>query len=326
MFVRNSLTLLSLALANHVRAEINLRVVSFNIRYSNDNLEVNELPWWTKTCQASPGQNECRRYHAFNTLGAYINNASPDQPETAIAGLQEVMSNQLGDVLWDFDNTKWASIGVGRKDGDPTDDQGEYNPIIYNVNVLEKVFDTTKWLSLTPDEPGSQSWGSGSDRIVTIGVFKHKLTGESFIAANTHLDNASDEARVEQIKVAVAEIEKVQAVYGVPAPLGVTLTGDFNSDPNGNAYKTLEGLNYLTDSWNTAPRQGSNQLTYTGFQDNLGGSKIDFVWYGANSDNLFVPNKTEIVSNKVGDTFMSDHRLIYTDFTLYPAPEPSPVV
>jgi endonuclease/exonuclease/phosphatase family metal-dependent hydrolase len=120
----------------------------------------------------------------------------------------------------------------------------------------------------------SVGWGAGSRRVVTIGVFEDKATGKRFLHANTHLDNVSSQARSEGIKVIVARIEAVQALYG---PLAVTLTGDFNSDPNGDAYTTLQGLGYLTEVWNSgATRLGTNQLTYTGFTD-AGSSRIDFV-------------------------------------------------
>lgn len=222
-------------------------------------------------------------------------------------GLQEVLSNQLKDVLGNLGD-KWAHIGVGRDDGD---DEGEFSPIIYRKDVLAVVFSETKWLSPTPDVV-SFGWGAGSRRIVTLGVFEHAATGKRFIHANTHLDNVSNEARVEGIKVVVSRIQAAQAAYG---PLGVTLTGDFNSDPNEDAYKELVGLDYVTDLWDTATHLGTNDLTYTGFSD-TGISRIDFIWYGPNGDGLYTPLQTEIVDNKVNGIYISDHRLVYGDLVL----------
>ncbi|WP_254558580.1 hypothetical protein, partial [Salmonella enterica] len=79
-----------------------------------------------------------------------------------------------------------------------------------------------------------------------------------FIHANTHLDNVSSQARSEGIKVVVSKIQAVQATYG---PLGVSLTGDFNSDPNGVAYNTLSGLGFVEELYNLATpdqRAGTN--------------------------------------------------------------------
>lgn len=299
MYVRN--LLLPLLAANTILAEsLPIRVVSFNIRYATSSTETNEKPWWSLACLFN--HNSCRDFHLCSTLGDYVYNV-----DTAVIGLQEVLSNQLSDVLSNL-GSSWAHIGVGRDDGDTS---GEYSPIIYNTDVLSVVFSETKWLSETPDEV-SYGWGAGSRRIVTIGVFEHTATGKRFIHANTHLDNVSDEARVNGIKVVVSQIESVQATYG---PLAVTLTGDFNSDPNGNAYLTLAGMDYVTDLWNTATHLGSNQLTYTGFTD-TGISKIDFIWYGPNSDSFYTVDQTEIVGNKVDGIYISDHRMIYGDLIL----------
>lgn len=299
MYLRN-LLIPMLVSGTTLAASLPLRVVSFNIRYATSSLDTNELSWWTVFCPFNHAL--CRDYHLSSTIGDYVYDV-----DTAIIGLQEVLSSQLSDVLKNL-GSSWAHIGVGRDDGASS---GEFSPIIYNTDVLDVVFSETKWLSLTPDEV-SYGWNAGSRRIVTIGVFEHKTTGKRFIHANTHLDNVSNEARVEGIKVVVSKIESVQATYG---PLGVTLTGDFNSDPSGDAYTTLTGLDYVTDLWSTATHLGTNQLTYTGFSD-TGLSRIDFIWYGPNGDGLYTVNQTEIVGNKVDGVYISDHRMVYGDLIL----------
>lgn len=299
MHIRNLLIPL-LAIPPALADSLPLRIVSFNIRYATTSLETNEVSWWSLFCPLN--HDLCRDYHLCSTIGNYVYDV-----DTAVIGLQEVLSNQLSDVLNNLGST-WAHIGVGRDDGASS---GEFSPIIYDTDVLDVIFSETKWLSPTPDVV-SYGWGAGSRRIVTIGVFEHKATGKRFIHANTHLDNVSNEARVEGIKVVVAQIESVQATYG---PLGVTLTGDFNSDPNGDAYITLEGLDYVTDLWSTATHLGTNQLTYTGFTD-TGVSRIDFIWYGPNGDDLYTVNQTEIVGNKVDGVYISDHRMVYGDLIL----------
>jgi endonuclease/exonuclease/phosphatase family metal-dependent hydrolase len=225
-----------------------------------------------------------------------------------IMGLQEVLDNQLVDIK-DGLGSNWAHIGFGRDDGAKS---GEYSPILYRTDVVNLVYSEMKWLSLTPDVV-SYGWGAGSRRVVTIGVFKDITTGKLFMHANTHLDNVSSQARSEGIKIVVARIKAVQALYG---PLGVTLTGDFNSDPSGDAYVTLQGLGYLTEIWNSgATRVGTNQLTYTGFTT-TGVSRIDFVWLGPEADKLYSAQQFEILGNYVDDMIISDHRAIAADITL----------
>lgn len=280
-----------------------LRIVSFNIRYAASSLETNEKPWWSVLCLI--WTSECREPHSVSYLSDIAANASSGS--AVIFGLQEVLDNQLSDIKSGL-GTAWAHIGVGRDDGN---NQGEYNPIIYRSDVLDVLYSETKWLSTTPDLV-SYGWGGGSRRIVTIGVFQHKTSGKRFIHANTHLDNVSSEARTEGIKVVVSRIKAVEATWGT---LGVTLTGDFNSDSNGDAYQALVGLDYVEDLWNVAPHIGTNQLTYTGFTT-TGISRIDFIWIGPNSGGYFTASQIEIISNIRDNLIVSDHRAVVGDLII----------
>ncbi|KAI1074262.1 endonuclease/Exonuclease/phosphatase [Whalleya microplaca] len=271
-----------------------LRIVSWNIRYATKSPDKNEKPW------------SDRQPLVIDQLNTTTSKAPTGA--VSILGLQEVLDNQLTD-LKDGLGSVWDHYGFGRDDGKK---EGEYNPILYRTDVLKLVYSEMKWLSPTPDTP-SYGWGAGSRRVVTIGVFEHTKTGKRFIHANTHLDNGSSEARSEGIKVVVARIKAVQKQYG---PLGVTLTGDFNSDPDGDAYKTLQSTGYLTEIWNSgATRVGSNQLTYTGFSQ-TGVSRIDFVWFGPTAEKLYSAQKFEFLNNYVDGIFASDHRAVVADVTL----------
>lgn len=303
MLLKRQAALLCLAAQTAWTASLPLRIVSFNIRYAATSLETNEKPWWSLLCGI--WSDQCREPHLTSFLSEIATNATTGTP--VLFGLQEVLDNQLSDIK-NVLGSNWAHIGVGRDDGD---DEGEYSPIIYRSDVLAVKYSETKWLSPTPDTV-SYGWGAGSRRVVTIGVFEHSATGKRFIHANTHLDNVSSEARSEGIKVVVARIKAVQATWG---PLGVTLTGDFNSDPNGDAYQTLVGLNYVEDLWNLAPHIGTNQLTYTGFTT-TGVSRIDFIWLGPTANGLYTANKIEIVGNVRDSMIISDHRAVVGDVTL----------
>lgn len=288
--------------ANAVAVSLPLRIISWNIRYAATSLETNEKPWWDLFCGISP--DRCRQPHVIELL----ENAATNVTSTTIIGLQEVLDNQLTDIKNGL-GSNWAHIGFGRDDGQKS---GEYSPVIYRSDVIALVYSEMKWLSPTPDVV-SFGWGGGSRRVVTIGVFQHTATGKRFIHANTHLDNVSSQARSEGIKVVVARIQAVQTLYG---PLGVTLTGDFNSDPNGDAYTTLQGMGYLTEIWNSgATRLGTNQLTYTGFTA-TGISRIDFVWLGPSAGKLYSAQQFEILNNNVNGMFISDHRAVVADLTV----------
>jgi endonuclease/exonuclease/phosphatase family metal-dependent hydrolase len=280
-----------------------LRIVSFNIRYDTSSLEDNEKSWWTLLCPI--WNTMCREYESRAALSAIATGAPTGA--AVLFGLQEVLDNQLSDIKSGL-GPAWAHIGVARDDGAQS---GEYSPILYDTSTLRVVYSETKWLSPTPDTV-SYGWGAGSRRIVTVGVFEHLASGKRFVHANTHLDNVSAQARTEGIQVVVARIQAVQATYG---PLGVTLTGDFNSAAGGDAYETLVGLDYVEDLWNLAPHIGTNQLTYTGFTT-TGISRIDFVWVGPIGGGYYSDDKIEIVTNVRDDVIFSDHRPVVGDLTL----------
>lgn len=284
-----------------------LRVVTFNIRYDAGSRESGEKPWWDLFCSIS--KDRCRQPHVIDAIAKTASGA-PSGAATVI-GLQEVLDNQLKDIQNGL-GSGWAHIGVGRDDGKKS---GEYSPIFYRTDALRLVYEETKWLSPTPDQV-SFGWGAGSRRVVTLAVFEHAASGKRFIHANTHLDNVSSQARSEGIKVVVSRIQAVQSKYG---PLGVTLTGDFNSDPNGDAYRTLSATGFLGELYNLATpdqRAGTNQLTYTTFDTSKQGSRIDFVWLGPKDAKKFSVQRYEILNNNVNGMLISDHRPVVGDVTL----------
>ncbi|KAK1674890.1 endonuclease/Exonuclease/phosphatase [Colletotrichum godetiae] len=284
-----------------------IRVASFNIRYDAGSRESGEKPWWDLLCGIS--KDRCRQPHVIDAIKSIGTNA-PSGAVTVI-GLQEVLDNQLNDIQNGL-GSGWAHVGVARDDGKKS---GEYNPIFYRTGALKLLHEETKWLSPTPDTVSS-GWGAGSKRIVTIAVFEHTASGKKFIHANTHLDNVSSQARSEGIKVAVSKIQAVQTTYG---PLGVSLTGDFNSDPNGDGYKALTGTGFVDELYNLAtPEQriGPNQLTYTTFDTTKQGSRIDFVWLGPKDAKKYSVQRYEIQNSLVNGMLISDHRPVVGDVTL----------
>lgn len=243
------------------------------------------------------------------TIESIVDQAN-EVSNVAVIGLQEVLEEQLNDIMTSFGGD-WASIGVGRDDGDKG---GEFNPIIYKKDVFEVEHSETKWLSNTPDTP-SKDWGSGSNRIVNIAVFKHTATGRRFIHANTHLDNASGEARTNQIGVAVDMIKAVDAQFGPDLP--VTLTGDFNAGESDGAYTTLVGEKYVEDLYKlaSASQKSGEAGTYTGFNDEYN-SRIDYIWIGPQGQNWFSVNGYKTLDNLVNGVKISDHRPVIGDVTL----------
>ncbi|RWA11370.1 hypothetical protein EKO27_g3747 [Xylaria grammica] len=277
---------------------LDLRVITFNIRYAapGDNYE---KPWSTRGPVVIDWVSE-------TTANATAAGAVP------VVGMQEVLHEQLVDITAGL-GSAWSYIGTGRDDGK---EAGEYCPIFYQPDQVKLLNTTQKWLSKTPDVPSY--WpGAGSRRYVLVAVFEDQATGTRFIAANTHLDNASSEARSEGVKIVLSAIRDVQTHWGPDLP--VTLSGDFNSEPGQDAYAGMIADGYLQDSYTLADEQArfGPYETYTGFvPDEIPdvSARIDFIWVGP--DATWDVTRYEVVDNDVDGVYMSDHRPVFVDITL----------
>ncbi|KAF3048805.1 hypothetical protein E8E11_002884 [Didymella keratinophila] len=276
-----------------------LRSLSFNIRYAAS-ASGNERPWSTRgPLVISQLKN--------STTAATSSGSIP------IIGLQEVLHQQLVDIKSGL-GSSWMHLGTGRDDGKQA---GEYVPLLYQPSVLRLVFSTQKWLSPTPDVPSF--WpGAGSKRYVIVGVFEVIKTGRRIIAANTHLDNASQTARVEGVKVALKTIRDVRAQFGPDLP--VILTGDFNSVPgSGDAYGTTVADGLLSDLYAlaTPAQRFGPEGTFSGFEPGKEpNNRIDFIWLGPNATQIWEVKRYEVLNNVVGGVYISDHRAVQGDVTL----------
>ena len=208
-----------------------------------------------------------------------------------LVGLQEPLIHQVESLIQDSD---YAFIGGGRGDFKR---EGEFSCILYRRSRFEYPANGTFGLSEKPDVPGYRSWGSGWGRIVTWGLFRDKCTGREFIYYNTHLDNESEEARREGIKMVVAHAEEYAA--GKP----VILSGDFNAFPDSETYKTAASL--LRDTRcisETLP--GGAERSFHGY-----GKRTDFV---KPIDFIFVSPEFRVLSYRTDTTifdgrYASDH-------------------
>lgn len=163
---------------------------------------------------------------------------------------------------------------------------------------------------------------------MVVGVFEHAATGQRFIAANTHLDNVSREARVEGIKIVLEVLRGVREKWG---PLGVTLSGDFNSEPpsskgdddndKDDAYKTLRADGYLRDLYTlvgSKERRGP-YTTFSGFDPDEEAKvekRIDFLHVGPDPESTWAVRDYQVLGNVVDDVYISDHRAVVGDIAL----------
>lgn len=251
----------------------NKEILTFNIRYDNPD--------------DGPDSWENRK----DDVCIFLLSVKPD-----IIGLQEALNNQVMDINNALGPVGYKWFGVGRDDGK---EAGEYNPIFYNANKFKNLSEGVFWLSLTPDTPGTKFPGAGCNRICQYGKFQELANPENtFWHFNTHLDNASLEAR----EYGATLITKQISEYVNVDTETYFLTGDFNSPKSEETYKIVlkSGLH---DSEDVAEKC-KPACTFTGF-DNSSCEIIDFIFVrNVTCVDLYQVNK----QTRPNGRNLSDHR------------------
>lgn len=220
-----------------------------------------------------------------------------------IFGSQEGVLQQVNDILED---SAFAKIGNARDD---FKDKGEHSCIFYNTNRFDLLDGGTFGLSETPDVPGVRSWNSCCPRIASWGKFLDKNTGKKFCYYNTHLDNQSELARINGIKMVVEHAAK--NCEGLP----LILSGDFNASPESETYRIAASLLRDSKAITKTPPQGP-QRTFHKWGEYIGTDKENYP-----IDYIFVSEGIEVLSYLVDDSkplgdFASDHFPVITEIRL----------
>ncbi|KAL9107285.1 MAG: hypothetical protein Q9227_007827 [Pyrenula ochraceoflavens] len=265
-------------------APLPIRIVTHNIRYATSSPFPGENPWPDRL----PGLLNQLHYTTLHTPEAFIclQEALHPQLQDLLSGLNSRASQSSGDDN-DGDKKKkkdtWSYIGIGREDGK---EQGEYSPILYRPDIWELKHSDSIWLSKTPEKP-SKGWDAASVRILTIGVFKHKVSRKIALALNTHLDDQGAKSRAEAAKIILKVVREIAVEGRMWVVNGVFLAGDLNSEESDGAYEALNGeesvlvdLRRLVEG---AERYG-NRNTFTGFQEGVKKTRIDFIHLGARKE------------------------------------------
>ena len=173
-----------------------------------------------------------------------------------VFGSQEVRKVQLDEMLAMLPDYDY--IGVGRDDGK---EKGEYSPVFYRKDVMEKLDGGTFWLSPTPEKP-SKGWDARYNRICSWGVFRHKPSGKKVCFMNVHFDHRGVQARIEASKQ-IAEYVKTNC-----KGMTVVLSGDFNVTQHSKSYKTLVDTKVLKDTHDLAKYRFEPTGTFNSFNPN----------------------------------------------------------
>jgi endonuclease/exonuclease/phosphatase family metal-dependent hydrolase len=244
-----------------------LKVASFNIRLDH----------------AGDGANNWHNRKA--AVATYIN-----AENLHIVGMQEVLDNQFQYLKSNLE--QYRTVGVGREDGVA---KGEYAPIFYREDLFAVLDSGTFWLSATPQQP-SVGWDAAMERICTYAVLKDKRNGKEVHFYNTHFDHVGKEARVNSAALIMDSIAAKSAGHWV------ILSGDFNVEPDTEAYKTIVQTD-LQDSYEQSKVRLGPTGTFNGFNPSASHDRrIDYIFYRGFSVELYEANNLSYNNN-----FLSDH-------------------
>ena len=203
----------------------------------------------------------------------------------------------------------YACVGVARDNGKTVARQGESCPIFYLKEKYELLDHGDFWLSDTPGQP-SYGPGAGCRRVCTWALLQNKENDAIFAHVNTHLDNASEQARV---KGAEQIVDFIRNKYKKSIP--VTFTADLNSSEDEEAYRIM------TEALTDANFAAADSVAYPTWHDGNPGENsrwtLDYVLCSSN----VTVNAFRTVTDGVDGRLVSDHFPIYADVTLPPIPD-----
>ena len=273
------------ALAVRADGAVELNLMSFNIRYENsEDLESRSWPQ--------------------RVIGAVrmIQRQKPD-----IIGVQEALHGQTADL--------WASLpdyeffGIGRDDGRQA---GEYSGIFYQRDRFQPDPGDcgTFWLSDTPEQAGSMTWGNGIPRVAAWLRLIDRASGRGFYVFNTHWDHKNQPSRE---RAALLIAKRIDSRKHSDEP--VALIGDFNSIESNSGLIYLRGTrvsvagseqvweNGLLDTYQSLHAAEKNRRTLHFWTDTREGL--------VKVDHIFVSRGTRIVE---ADIVSSDQPMVSDHF------------
>lgn len=212
--------------------------------------------------------------------------------EPTVLGTQEGLDHQLADVLAGL-GEHYALTSEHRGDGE----REESSAIFYDTRLVELVDVRHRWLSPTPEQPGSRGWGAYFPRMYSVARFRRIADGGALVVIATHLDHEVEVARLESARILA---EEVRALCG-EAP--VVLMGDFNVDVGSAPYRTLVAAG-LRDAVEVATERGPVMGTFNEYRaPDPDGERIDWV---------MVDERVQVASARVvdvapGGQYPSDH-------------------
>lgn len=245
-----------------------------------------------------------------NAVVQTLADASPD-----VFGATEVTDAWLTKLKSELEGYVCYS---GKKNQETTN--GEYNAIFYKKDKFEVVSGGTKWLSSTPDRA---SMYSGAKHYMTYNYveLRNKESGVKFMFIVAHFEpyrtsstNPNQIVNPKADDVRIAQAKQLKA-FVKEQSLPVVLVGDFNDSPTAKSIKELVSDQIVNYAMDIAEEQVGKGGTLVSSDYKTRGSAIyDYVFVTAR---IISVARYEIIDNKAGNAYPSDHLPVTADITIY---------
>ena len=225
------------------------------------------------------------------------------QQHLDVIGLQEVYPRAMKDI-----HKGLPGYAIVRRENK---EKRADAPILYRKSAYKKIAQGTFWLSELPDSAGFIGWDGRHPRFVNWVVLTSRATGKVFCVANTHLDNAGQQAREEGVKLLKERLASLATQYPI------ILMGDMNSSEADSAVyqPALHNTFELHDTYNLAKQREGVDYSFHGFgkrpMDKR--KRVDFIFVSDSIDvNTFnIPQETEQQG-----IYLSDHCPVISNITV----------
>ncbi len=177
------------------------------------------------------------------------------------------------------------------------------NAIAWRKSRLEALDKGAFWLCEDPSKPGI-SWGAMKPRNVVWIKFKDLSTNREFFVFNTTLDQKSEEARLEGVKLILSQAAKI--AQNAPAILSVDATGINPSDVSKELSASLKDSKSISENGHYGPNYSFHNFTGTRQISNPETSTFIFV-----SPNVKVSSHASLSDNR-NAAYPSDYFPILT--------------
>ena len=255
----------------------------------------------------------------------YDLNDSARDPNAVVQTLIDASPDVLGTIettdAW-LKKLKSEFVGYecfsGKKNQQTTD--GEYNAIYYNKDKFDVVSGGTKWFSATPDRSSMYS-GAKHYMVFNYAELCHKESGVKFMFVVAHFEpyrtSSSNPDQIVNPKaddVRIAQAKQLKA-FVADQTLPTVVVGDLNDSPSAKSIKELVSGQVVSYAMDIAKEKvGKGGMLVVNDYTARGDAVYDYVLVTAK---MISVARYEIIDNKVGNAYPSDHLPVIADLTVY---------